>query len=144
MQIKRVYGKKDADKCDELLMKLIAEETGEINTLLNRFYRYGLADGKNILLCYVDDNKIVGYIYAKETFAYEPQREYLIDALYIEPEYRNKGLGRELMSECMKILHEMNIPNIMINVMSNNYIAKKLYSSLGFYTVRETMRWLDD
>ena len=137
--IKRVYSCKEADKCDELLTKLISDEVGGVCALVDKFYRWGLRDSDKILLCSIENNMIVGYVYAKPQDSHFTGKSYLIDALYVEQKFRGRGLGKELMQECIKEIHEMGVSQIDVNVVSDNDIAKSLYSGLGFETYRETM-----
>lgn len=138
--IRRVYSIKEADRCDEMLTKLIEDEAGGVFALVDKFYRWGLRDSNKILLCSIENNMIVGYVYAKPQDNQFTGKSYLIDALYVEPKFRGRGTGKDLMQECIKEIHEMGVTQIDVNVVSDNDIAKNLYSGLGFKTYRETMR----
>lgn len=49
----------------------------------------------------------------------------------IDPKYRGKGIGRNLLSELIKFAKE-NKCEIFLEVAEKNYIARNLYASLGF------------
>lgn len=55
----------------------------------------------------------------------------LIDEIYLYDEYRNKGIGTEL-------INSVENPNIYLWVYKNNKSAISLYEKLGFINVEET------
>lgn len=55
----------------------------------------------------------------------------LIDEIYLYDEYRNKGIGTEL-------INSVDNPNIYLWVYKNNKRAISLYEKLGFTNVEET------
>ncbi len=55
--------------------------------------------------------------------------------IYLNENYRSKGIGRKVMLETGKILNEYNINRIKICVVEDNKIARALYSSLGFQEI---------
>lgn len=76
---------------------------------------------------YVSDEK-VGYYH----FFQNEDGEYEIDDLYIFPEYRNRGIGTEIIKKCCS---SVNVP-VMLYVFIRNENAVTLYQSLGFEIVR--------
>ncbi len=132
----RVKDDKLAEKCDELLTKLIEDER-KYNDNINSFFivvdyfKNVIKDDNNILLCYKEDNMIVGYVFFKYINGVDGIG-YLIDGLYVEEAYRNRGIAKSLISEGLKIVDNTPKDFIDIKVMNNNVVAKKLYESLGF------------
>ena len=68
--IKRIINEKEAAICDELLTKLIRDESKYDKLISQDFKVYGyfkniIKDNKNILLGYVIDNQIIGYTFLK-------------------------------------------------------------------------------
>ncbi|CEG27048.1 GNAT family N-acetyltransferase [Bacillus sp. B-jedd] len=58
-----------------------------------------------------------------------------IFAMYVLPEYRQAGTGKQLVSEAIKKAKKLgNITHLYLSVTSSNLPAKKLYESLGFKT----------
>ena len=142
--IYRVKDETDASKCDELLTKLIHDEKqydDYINEkfIVNNYFVNVINDDKNILLCYKENEKVIGYIYFKYQIQ-EDKKGYLIDGLYVESNYRNKGIAKSLINEGLKIAKNYNIDFIDINVMSKNKLAIKLYESFGFEIFSFKMR----
>lgn len=125
-----------AEKCDELLTKLIEDER-KYNNKINEFFivvdyfKNVINDDNNILLCYKIDENVVGYIFFKYINNIDGVG-YLIDGLFVEEAYRNKGIAKSLISEGLKRIDSIKKDFIEIKVMANNKIAMKLYESFGF------------
>lgn len=125
-----------AEKCDELLTKLIEDER-KYNNKIDEFFivvdyfKNVINDDNNILLCYKMDENVVGYIFFKYINNIDGVG-YLIDGLFVEEAYRNKGIAKSLISEGLKRIDSIKKDFIDIKVMANNKIAMKLYESFGF------------
>jgi ribosomal protein S18 acetylase RimI-like enzyme len=140
--ITRVDNIEDANICDELLTKLIQDECKyddslDKNFVVKDYFSNAINNKDNVLLSYKVDNKIVGYAYFKPTMN-DDKHGYLIDGLYVLDEYRNQGIAKSLIKEGLDIIGKVDF--IDINVMYDNTIARKLYSSLGFKDLKITMR----
>ena len=140
----KVLDEYKADKCDELLTKLIQDERQydsyiNENFIVKDYFKNIIKDKNNILLCYEENENIVGYTY----FKYQNNEDiigYLIDGLYVVEEYRKRGIAKTLIKEGLKIISDYKIDFVDINVMYNNKIAIKLYESLGFNALSLKMR----
>lgn len=140
--IERVNSEADANKCDKLLTELILDEKKYDKTLDNNFivkdyFVNQIKNPNNILLVY-KDNDVIGYIYLRPIN--DNIKNYLIDGLYVEENYRNKGIGKKLITEAIKYLKNINAEYIDINVMYDNDIARKLYKYFEFNEFKLTMR----
>ena len=130
----------DCDQLDNLLTKLIEDERKydksiEKDFKVSNFYKNCIIKNNNLIyLCEVD-NSIVGYIYL-----IIDKDKAKIDALYVEEEYRNRGIASKLLDYAITHFKKNNIKEVEINVLSNNIAAKKLYEKKGFYTFKETMK----
>ena len=142
--IDKIKTKELADKCDELLTKLILDErqydesidpSFEVNNYFNNF----INDEDKILLGYFIDNILVGYIYVYETVS-NNIKGLFIDGLYVESEYRNKGIAKELINEIILEAEKREAKFIDIKVMSKNEVAKHLYESLNFNEFKVMLR----
>lgn len=142
--IERIKTKELADKCDELLTKLIQDEKqydDSIDTdlkIINYFNNF-VNDDNKVLLGYLIDDVLVGYTYAFETVSNNVKGMF-IDGLYVESDYRNRGIAKELINEVILEAEKRDAKFIDIKVMSKNDIAKKLYESLDFNEFKITMR----
>ena len=140
-KIKQVTNVVDADRCDELLTKLIHDErqyndTIEDNYIITNHFNKMLDDENIIILAYYINKTIVGYILIRKM----ANNTCLLDGLYVEEEYRNKGIGNSLLKEAISRIKNMNVKYVDINVMYNNIIAKHIYEKLGFVGYEIKMR----
>lgn len=140
-KIKQVTNVVDADRCDELLTKLIHDErqyndTIEDNYIVTNHFNKMLYDENIIILAYYINKTIVGYILIRKM----ANNTCLLDGLYVEEEYRNKGIGKSLLTEAISRIKNMNVKYVDINVMYNNIIAKHIYEKLGFVGYEIKMR----
>lgn len=140
-KIKQVTNVVDADRCDELLTKLIHDErqyndTIDDNYIVTNHFNKMLDDENIIILAYYINEIIVGYILIRRT----SNNTCLLDGLYVEKEYRNKGIGKSLLTEAISRIKNMNVKYVDINVMYNNIIAKHIYEKLGFVGYEIKMR----
>ena len=140
-KIKQVTNVVDADRCDELLTKLIHDErqyndTIDDNYIVINHFNKMLDDENIIILGYYINEIIVGYILIRRT----SNNTCLLDGLYVEKEYRNKGIGNSLLKDAISRIKNMNVKYVDINVMYNNIIAKHIYEKLGFVGYEIKMR----
>lgn len=77
----------------------------------------------------VFDDKIIGSILLKDI-----QEGKLIDEIYIEKEFRNNGIGTDII---MKVVKKSNNKNIYLWVYKENIKAVSLYKRLGFKIIDE-------
>jgi ribosomal protein S18 acetylase RimI-like enzyme len=62
-----------------------------------------------------------------------------IHAIYVEPDYRRQGIGRQLMQAAMQWGLEQGCTQVELNVLAGNP-ALKLYQTLGFKVFELDMR----
>jgi ribosomal protein S18 acetylase RimI-like enzyme len=89
--------------------------------------------GKNDMWYVVElDTKNIGYFWIQLL----PQRnEAFIYDLYLDGAFRGKGLGREVMSEAIRLLKGRNVESVKLCVFRDNPVALHLYQSLGFQEI---------
>ncbi|MEI5994319.1 N-acetyltransferase [Candidatus Enterococcus mansonii] len=67
--------------------------------------------------------------------SHKPQHnESYIDFLAVAPEFRNKGIGKALVSHCKNIFPKKEIT---LHVAEQNYRAYQLYNKLGFKIIKK-------
>ena len=76
------------------------------------------------------DDKIIGSILLKDM----PQGK-LLDEIYLEKEFRNNGIGTDII---MKVVKKSNNKNIYLWVYKENIKGVSLYKRLGFKIIDET------
>lgn len=82
---------------------------------------------KMIYLIYVDDT-IAGQIILRKNwnnYAY-------VEDIAVDIKFRNRGIGKTLLSCAKKWAQEKNLAGIMLETQNNNAAACKLYESCGF------------
>ncbi len=57
-----------------------------------------------------------------------------INYLAVQPEYQRSGIGRLMMEEAQKLLHEAGCPKINLQVRSSNTGVIEFYKAIGFKT----------
>ena len=136
----------DCDKLDQLLTLLIRDEVQYDKTIdpgfmVIKFYENFVNDPNRCLLVAEENNEIVGYLYGfkKQKDPVSDKKEYLLDALYVDPNYRHQGIGSALIDKFKTWCLESNATCIMVNVCSENKEAKELYKNNNFVTTKETM-----
>lgn len=135
--IVKVNNTNDCNICDEFLTLLIQDERKYDNTIDENFvvsnYFINMINGQNILLLYKKENKPIGYIFAKKI-----DDKYLIDGLYVDINFRNKGIATKLIKEIIREIYLLGDYEIFINVLKKNKVAVNLYNKLGFNIKEET------
>lgn len=126
----------DCKICDNFLTLLIQDERKYDNTIDEKFvvkdYFINMINNQNILLLYKEENKPIGYIFAKRI-----DKKYLIDGLYIDNNFRNKGIATKLIKEVIKEIYLLGDFEIFINVLKENKVAVNLYKNIGFIVEQE-------
>lgn len=105
---------------------LSEDEKNKINEYVTNSVSEMFKDYYNIVF----DDKIIGSILLKDI-----QEGKLIDEIYIEKEFRNNGIGTDII---MKAVKKSNNKNIYLWVYKENIKAVSLYKRLGFKIIDET------
>lgn len=126
----------DCKICDNFLTLLIQDERKYDTTIDENFvvkdYFINMINNQNILLLYKNENKPIGYIFAKKI-----DNKYLIDGLYIDINFRNKGIATKLIKVIIKEIYSLGDYKIFINVLKKNKVAVNLYKNIGFIVEQE-------
>lgn len=115
----------------ERFVESAAESSGEsLETVKARVGNPPKAPGPDDLwMVIAQHKKNIGYLWVRidrvneEAFGYD---------IYLRPEFRNMGYGRDVMLKCGKILEKQGIERLKICVFTDNVSARHLYESLGF------------
>lgn len=140
MIIKEVTQLEEVNKCNEFLKELVKDEKRfndniDDNAQINNYYENFYKIENNKLFIAKENENIIGYIFIKITNPKqnaEIYKEALIDALYVEKEYRNKGVATQLINKAKEFSKEKDAKKISINVIKDNENALNLYHKLGF------------
>ena len=102
----------------KLIENLFNEYKEKYNPIINDY---------TFILAYKKEDKYVGFLIYQ--LLYENAE---IIYIFVEEEYRNNGIGKELLN---KMLENKKIKNITLEVKIDNKFAILLYNSLGFNVV---------
>lgn len=133
----RVESVNDCKTCDNFLTLLIHDEkqydeTIDENFVVKDYFVNVIKNKDNILLLYKEGNNSIGYVFAKRV-----DDGYLLDGLYVDNGFRNKGIARKLLNEIIKEINLLGKYKIFINVLKENTVAYNLYKNLGFIIKEE-------
>ena len=135
----------DLQKIQELNLKLFEKEYKEYDPLLNLNWTFGkegteyfknriLKEDGCVLVALVD-NEIVGYLCGGIREA-EKYRNLPIVAelenMFVLEKFRSKGIGTQLVNECVKWCKAKNVGKIRVEASAPNKKAIKFYRSNGF------------
>ena len=79
---------------------------------------------------YIKDDKVIGYV--KYLVMYDKME---IENIFVEENYRGKGLGTKLMSYLISKAIEKQVVNVTLEVRISNEVARNLYKKFGFREV---------
>ena len=133
----RVENVDDCKTCDNFLTLLIHDEkqydeTIDENFVVKDYFVNVIKNKDNILLLYKEGNNSIGYVFAKRV-----DDGYLLDGLYVDNSFRNKGIARKLLNEIIKEINLLGKYKIFINVLKKNKVAVNLYKNIGFIVEQE-------
>jgi ribosomal protein S18 acetylase RimI-like enzyme len=82
-------------------------------------------------------------VYDKITASSIHKNDFYIGNLVVNPEYRGQGIGTEILKTSLLIARDKKCKRVLLDVIFENYRAKKLYESLGFKVCGEkNFKWL--
>ncbi|MCK9368566.1 GNAT family N-acetyltransferase [Candidatus Dojkabacteria bacterium] len=106
--------------------------------------------GENgIVLKAIVDGKVVGYLCGGWLRKYPFRKEKLfaeLENMYVEEEFRNNGIGKQLVEEFEKWCKTKGVETITVECVYENEKALKFYNTKGFknHSVKLEKRILDD
>ena len=103
---------------------LSGEEKENINEYVINIVNKTLKDYFNIII----DDKIIGSVCIKDL-----ENAKLLDEIYLEKEFRNKGIGTDIIRKIIE-----NNESVCLWVYKENIKAVSLYKRLGFKIIDET------
>ncbi|MUG94574.1 GNAT family N-acetyltransferase [Scytonema sp. UIC 10036] len=105
----------------------------EVLMTIDQFRERIPVDNNNFILGCYEDKEIIGIIALHQGERIKVRHKAYIRSMYVQPEYRKKGIGKLLLNELIeraKAIDEIEI--LLLDVVTNNLSAKQLYLSLGF------------
>ena len=81
-----------------------------------------------VFFCLVDQEKVIGTVALKKVDDYTVE----LKAMYLDRDYRGKGLGRRLMDKAVDEAKRLGFKSIVLDSMSSYKDALRLYEKTGF------------
>ncbi|MEH1859919.1 MAG: GNAT family N-acetyltransferase [Nostoc sp.] len=90
-------------------------------------------DNNNFILGCFEDKNLIGIVAFHQESRIKLQHKAYISSMYVQQEYRGKGIGKILLNELIERAKAINAVEILLlDIVKNNVLAKALYLSLGF------------
>ena len=92
-----------------------------------------LVDNNNFILGCFEDKELIGIVAFHQESRIKLRHKAYISSMYVQQEYRGKGIGSLLLNELIeraKAINEVEI--LLLDIVKINFLAKQLYLSLGF------------
>ena len=90
---------------------------------------------RNVFLVTEDEEKLVGFLAAtveREIPIYRLQEYAFIHDIWVEPEYRQKGVARQMVMQAIERFEQIGVKQIRLDTAAINEAARKLFASCGF------------
>ncbi|WP_392535102.1 GNAT family N-acetyltransferase [Nostoc sp. C117] len=87
----------------------------------------------NFILGCSEDKDLIGIVVFQQESRIKLRHKAYITSMYVKQEYRGKGIAKLLLNELIekaKAINEVEI--LLLDIVKNIFLAKKLYLSLGF------------
>lgn len=79
------------------------------------------------------ENELVGFVQLYPIFSStRMQRLWLLNDLFVDNKYRNKGISVQLINESKKLCQETNACGLILETAKTNDIGNELYPKTGF------------
>jgi len=107
------------------------------------FLKIDLSRQWRVVFVAVENKKIVGMIIGKRYNAISIsrfKRKGYMSNLYIDKDYRKKGIGMKLLRHTLKWLKKQGVKHVSLEIHTNNSVAQKVAHKIGFkdYTIKLT------
>ncbi len=140
--------REDIKEINNMLTALIQDERQydeniNKNYLVENYYEQFLGKkGSCIIVAKSESNNIMGYGFGfivNYGNVYDNKVSQL-DAIYIKPEYRKRGIARKIIQHFTKWSKDNKVSYIELKVCVNNSSAIKLYENEGFCTKKTILK----
>lgn len=147
-EIIKAKTKEDCEICDKFLTKLINFESSLDDVINNKVEVSGPAENnirqEDVFVAYAKADKPVGYVFGYRQFnkgKIYNKNILILEALFVEEEYRGMGVGRLLVQAFENWAKEKyNDYVIEITYIDANKNAQKFYENMGYTSVKTTLR----
>lgn len=124
-----------AERQEEVVGVLVAYGGNE-HPKLSFSLRFTLAWLKEINLAQLPRLVRLGHMLSETSIPIDPN-DFYIDTLAVLPQWRRKGVGKELIRFATELAREQQYHRVALDVLASNHGARLFYSKMGFYPLRE-------
>lgn len=140
--------KVEALEMNKLLTKLIQDEKQyddniDENFAVVSFYEYYVDDANKCLLVATIESNVIGFLYGyikKEEDGKIRSILAKLDALFVEEQYREQYVAKELINSFKNWCKNNNVSSIEVDACSGNIKALNLYKQVGFEEFRKSLK----
>ena len=104
--------------------------------LATRFIKERMENSESDIFLAIDKNTACGFVHLYPSFcSVQAIKIYILYDLYVEADYRNSGLGENLMNRATQWATENNADRLDLLTAHTNKVAQHLYEKLGYKRV---------
>jgi ribosomal protein S18 acetylase RimI-like enzyme len=103
--------------------------------MYDHWLRQRARDPRSVFLVAERESRLVGFLIASIEHTipvYRLSEVGYIHDLWIEPQYRNEGIARQMTMLAIEKFREKGVPQIRLETATKNEAARKLFASCGF------------
>lgn len=101
--------------------------------LAKKFIQERIDNNESVIFVALIEFKPVGFTQLYPLFSsLQAVRNWLLNDLYVDREYRKKGIGEKLIKTAINFANEKNAKFIELSTAVDNYNAQSLYKQIGF------------
>lgn len=99
-------------------------------------------DPQSVFVVAERESRLIGFLIAtveRDIPIYKVERFGFIHDMWVEPEYRNEGVGRQMVMLAIEQFQQMGVPQIRLETAEQNEIAREMFRACGFRDSSRTM-----
>jgi ribosomal protein S18 acetylase RimI-like enzyme len=97
------------------------------------FLSQRIANADSTILLAKDGPRAVGFVQLYPVFSsLQLKRAWILNDLFVDPDYRGHGVARALMAAARQLAHETRSASLSLETAHDNAPARALYESLGY------------
>ncbi|QQR97908.1 MAG: GNAT family N-acetyltransferase [Sphingobacteriales bacterium] len=117
--------------------RVFYKQTSDID-IARKFIQDRLDNNESVIFVAIDDstNQAIGFtqLYPKYSSA-RVIKNWILNDLYVEVEYRKMGIGEKLIRHAMDFALQNGAKFVELSTAVDNFIAQRLYEQIGFKKV---------